>query len=276
MCGRSRQAYAAADIQHHASKTAGVPPTRTWKNQDKFAPTHNAAPGADMAVVALDGDATASLHTMRWGLVPSSTKQDPDHWRMFNARSETVDSLAVFSRLLTHKRCAVPLSGWFEWKPDEFKEVKKKQPYYTTSTSDEPVWAAALYDVCGELETFTLITRDASASLAWLHDRQPVLLGPDDLHAWLYGEAPLAALRQAPAHAEALATSTLKTFPVTKEMNKLGFQEDAAATPIKLESEKQPSVASFFAKKPTAAASAEGKRAADGAAAGADGKKAKR
>ena len=84
------------------------------------------------------------------------------------------------------------------------------------------------------------------------------------------------ALRQAPAHAEALATSTLKTFPVTKEMNKLGFQEDAAATPIKLESEKQPSVASFFAKKPTAAASAEGKRAADGAAAGADGKKAKR
>ena len=61
---------------------------------------------------------------------------------------------------------------------------------------------------------------------------------------------------------------------MTKEMNKLGFQEDAAATPIKLESEKQPSVASFFAKKP--AASAEGKRAADGAAAGADGKKAKR
>ena len=213
---------------------------------------------------------------MRWGLVPSSTKQEPDHWRMFNARSETVDSLAVFSRLLAHKRCAVPLSGWVEWKPDEFKEVKKKQPYYTTSTSDEPVWAAALYDVCGELETFTLITRDASASLAWLHDRQPVLLGPDDLHAWLYGEAPLAALRQAPAHAEALATSTLKTFPVTKEMNKLGFQEAAAATPIKLESEKQPSVASFFAKKPAVSSAAEGKRAADGAAAGADGKKAKR
>ena len=102
-------------------------------------------------------------------------------------------------------------------------------------------------------------------------------MGPDDLRAWLYGEAPLAALRQAPAHAEALATSTLKTYPVTKEMNKLGFQEDAAATPIKLESEKQRSVASFFAKKPVAAASsAEGKRAADGAAAGADGKKAKR
>ena len=99
---------------------------------------------------------------------------------------------------------------------------------------------------------------------------------PDDLQAWLYGEAPLAALRQAPAHAEALATSTLKTYPVTKEMNKLGFQEDAAATPIKLESEKQPSVASFFAKKPAASSSAEGKRAADGAATGADGKKAKR
>ena len=164
-----------------------------------------------MAVVALDGDATASLHTMRWGLVPSSTKQEPDHWRMFNARSETVDSLAVFSRLLTHKRCAVPLSGWFEGSPTSSRRSRRSSRT-TTSTSDEPVWAAALYDVCGELETFTLITRDASASLAWLHDRQPVLLGPDDLHAWLYGEAPLAALRQAPAHAEALATSTLKTF----------------------------------------------------------------
>ena len=59
-------------------------------------------------------------------------------------------------------------------------------------------------------------------------------------------------------------------------MNKLGFQEDAAATPIKLESEKQPSVASFFAKKPDGGGVVEGKRAADGAAAGADGKKAKR
>lgn len=40
---------------------------------------------------------------------------------MFNARSETVDVLGVFKRLLGHGRCVLPVDGFYEWTPDEFR-----------------------------------------------------------------------------------------------------------------------------------------------------------
>ena len=158
------------------------PKTRACRRREtgrtsSFTPTHNAAPGPTWQ---WSRSTATPLRRPHDALGPRAVVDQAGAGPLAHVQRALRDGRLArrLSRLLTHKRCAVPLSGWFEWKPDEFKEVKKKQPYYTTSTSDEPVWAAALYDVCGELETFTLITRDASASLAWLHDRQPVLLGP--------------------------------------------------------------------------------------------------
>ena len=70
---------------------------------------------------------------------------------------------------------------WQEKEEDEFKG-KHKQPYYVHSaaeaTDPEPplLWAAGLCDGA----TFTLLTTDAPARLAWLHDRMPVVL--DEAH----------------------------------------------------------------------------------------------
>lgn len=68
------------------------------------------------------------LEGMRWGLVPAFTKagEKPNFFRMFNARSETVPSKSIFSRLLTSNRCIVCVDGFYEWKD----EHKGKQPYY--------------------------------------------------------------------------------------------------------------------------------------------------
>lgn len=51
----------------------------------------------------------------RWGLIPGFTKagEKLDHYRMFNARSETVDTKPVFSRLISRQRCAVLLDGFY-------------------------------------------------------------------------------------------------------------------------------------------------------------------
>ena len=54
---------------------------------------------------------------VRWGLVPGFTRpgEKPDHWKMFNARDETVAEKSAFSRLLRRRRC-VPIDGFYEWK----------------------------------------------------------------------------------------------------------------------------------------------------------------
>ena len=152
MCGRTRQSLSADALARHAPTLGGR--TTHWKPSAAAAhsPRQNASPGSSLAVVVQAGEAGPAqpLSVMRWGLVPSTSPlgSKPDFWRMFNARCETVDSLASFRRLLGRRRCAVPLSGWYEWTDDEFKEVKTKQPYYVgrEGEAEAPLWAAGLWD----------------------------------------------------------------------------------------------------------------------------------
>jgi putative SOS response-associated peptidase YedK len=41
----------------------------------------------------------------------------------------------------------------------------------------------------GEIDSVAIITCDANATVAPLHDRMPVVLGPEHFEAWLYGKA---------------------------------------------------------------------------------------
>ena len=115
---------------------------------------------------------------MKWGLIPSYTKKDEklDFFRMFNARSETVSEKPAFRRLVHSKRAIVAMHGYFEWhKPNSFEH----QPYYVTLTSGI-MYMAALYDswksneTDKELFTFTLLTKEATNEVAWIHHRMPV------------------------------------------------------------------------------------------------------
>lgn len=181
----------------------------------------------------------------------------------------------VFSRLLHSKRVAVPLDGWFEWTSDEFREVKTKQPFYVhpkedqkevaaqsqgsesssaqSSSAPPPVlWAAGLHDrwcsAEGPVDTFTLCTREAAPELSWLHSRMPVLLDSQGLREWLSAaEEPG---RAALARCAKLERFGLAWHPVTKKMSSLGFQSAEVVAPVRLASEKQPSVVALFGKRP--------------------------
>ena len=196
------------------------------------------------------------LCTKRWGLVAAFDKSEkPDFFRMMNARSETLHTSPVFKRLLGSRRCAVPFDGFFEWTDDEMKAAKaSKQPWYVCKRSGEPIWLAGLYDAQAntELETFTIITMDVDPKLRWLHDRQPVILDSAGLAAWL---APLSDEDDGPAAALDTLKATvpvdqLKWHPTTKAMSKMDYQGSDVSTPIKLPSQQQRSVASFFTKTP--------------------------
>lgn len=118
--------------------------------RDAYFPSENCSPGARMGVLRLagsnsqdeDSEKRIILEGMRWGLVPSFTKagEKPNFFRMFNARSETVPTKSIFSRLLQSNRCIVCIDGFYEWKD----EHKGKQPYYI-HFKDRPMLCAGMY-----------------------------------------------------------------------------------------------------------------------------------
>ncbi|WIA21091.1 hypothetical protein OEZ85_005411 [Tetradesmus obliquus] len=171
MCGRSRCALAPEQVE----QAAGVQPGR-WTDRERYRPSYNVQPGHWTPIVRMDEQQQQRmLQTMKWGLVPSFTKpgETPDHFRMFNARSESATEKPVFSRLLSRQRCVVLTEGFYEWKADA---GGRKQPYYVSFGEGSVMRMAGLYDVWaggpdGPLATYTIMTVDACPNLTWLLNR---------------------------------------------------------------------------------------------------------
>jgi putative SOS response-associated peptidase YedK len=129
------------------------------------------------------------LDALRWGLVPSFTKDLKACKRPINARSETAAMFSMFRSALSARRCLVPADAFYEWKA----MADGKQPYAIARTDGTPLAFAGLWeswrDPAGEtIRTFTIMTTSANDDMAALHDRMPVILEPDDWPLWL-GEA---------------------------------------------------------------------------------------
>ncbi len=127
------------------------------------------------------------LHTARWGLVPSWSKDPKAGARMINARAETVATSRAFAPSFARRRCLVPADGWFEWVKPEGKGAK--QAYYMTPSDGGELAFAGLWSVWGEgdnkLLTCSIVTTAARSTLAAVHDRMPLLMPPDRWDAWL-------------------------------------------------------------------------------------------
>jgi putative SOS response-associated peptidase YedK len=147
-------------------------------------PTFNAAPSQQLPVVVEETDGARALRLLRWGLVPRWRKPGQSNTPTpINARSETIIEKPMFRGLVKGHRCLVPASGFYEW-----QRQNGKQPFYIT-LRDEPLFAfAGLYDdppSDDEPGSFTILTTEANALVAPLHDRMPVILRRDDEATWL-------------------------------------------------------------------------------------------
>lgn len=114
---------------------------------------------------------------------------------MYNARTDTLFEKPTFSRLAHQKRsCVVALDGYFEWKPSPLAGGRgKKQPYfvYRKMAGDAApsarehgyllmagLWTRIATGIPNEpyLDTFTILTTEASKEIEWLHHRMPVCM----------------------------------------------------------------------------------------------------
>jgi putative SOS response-associated peptidase YedK len=176
MCGR----YTIKDVQ------AVMPLIRAIKNLARdLRPTFNAAPSQLLPVVRVGEDGERELVDMRWGLVPFWDKTEKPKFAPINARSEDALGKATFKQSLQKRRCLVPADGFFEWKKLD-AAGKLKVPYHIQLRGSRPFMFAGIFEAgSGDRpETFAFLTTGPNAVMEPIHNRMPVILGPDEAEAW--------------------------------------------------------------------------------------------
>lgn len=157
-------------------------------------PNYNVCPTQRIAVCTSE-EGRRLYRPMRWGLIPSWYKAPNDGPLLINARSETVAEKPAFRTAVRERRCLVPATGFYEW---DRTDTGKPLPWYVTRTDGAPMIFAAVWQDWGPPEerqsTCAILTCEANARMARIHNRLPVILEPPDWALWL-GEAGKGAAR---------------------------------------------------------------------------------
>ena len=178
-----------------------------------FAPHYNVTPGQDIAAVRVDRDGVRRLRALRWGLVPFWAKDPSIGRRLINARLDSLADKPAFREALTRRRCLIPASGFYEWGVDA---AGKKQPFFIRPRAEPLLAIAGLWErwrtPAGEpLETCVIVTTDANALLAPIHDRMPVVLSRAAQEVWLDPSSEVAAITELAAQGPELEAQAVGT-----------------------------------------------------------------
>lgn len=163
-----------------------------------FKPRYNLAPRAIAPVLIWEGG-TATLKPMRWGLIPSWSKDETIGDKLTNARADTITEKTSYRKPFESQRCLIPADGFYEWQ----STPTGKQPFRFTMKDGSFFCMAGLWEkwirpartgefdlgddtAAGQvLETFTIITTEPNAMVARVHNRMPVILSPEHFRWWL-------------------------------------------------------------------------------------------
>lgn len=140
------------------------------------------------------------LQPMRWGLIPSNTKdwatvaqKDKGGW-FKNAKAEKVFDTWPYKLSISHQRCIIPSTGYFE---PHYNNDGSKVPYYahvpdTDVFSIGGLWSRWTNPDTGEpIESYTMITIGANELMSEVHNggnnpfRMPFIIDEADIDRWL-------------------------------------------------------------------------------------------
>jgi putative SOS response-associated peptidase YedK len=228
MCGRYALSLAGEDLEEYfeIDEVAGPLP----------GPDYNIAPTDPVPAVferERDGGTRRMLAGVRWGLVPSWSKDASGAARLINARMETVAEKPAFRRAFASRRCLLPADGYYEWYPVTLDSGKPgKQPYFIRPAGGELFVMAGLYEFWKApdgswLTTATVITTSAADEVGQLHDRMPLAVTREHWDAWLdpgfTGDA--LGLLTVPA-------PSLRFYPVSMAVNKVANDGPELIVPV--------------------------------------------
>lgn len=157
-----------------------------YPEQPNFPSRDVVAPGQPIAIVKGE-KANRHFALVRWGFVPSWTKEMKAGKPLTNARSETVFEKPSFRHAIRRRRCLIPADGFYEWKGDV---PGRKQPFHITGQDNglfafAGIWEHWTSPDGSELESAAILTTEPNAMMAQIHTRMPVVIKPQDFTRWL-------------------------------------------------------------------------------------------
>ena len=182
-------------------------------------PRYNIAPTQPVPAVRAGEGGRRTLTMLHWGLVPRWAKERAIGNRMINARAETIAEKPAFREAFRRRRCLVAADGWYEWQP----APGGKKPWFIRLREARPFAFAGLWERWKDpadgslLESCTIVTTDASASIRKIHDRMPVVLPEGEWDRWLdpaYSDTGMLAADLGPCDPKALVF-----WPVSRLVN---------------------------------------------------------
>ena len=158
-----------------------------------FQARYNAAPTQALPVIL--NTAPRVIQPVRWGLKPAWAQKIGKREGLINVRTETLRDRPTFKKDLLTRRCLVLADSFYEWR----KEGKHKTPFRILLKTEEPFAFAGIWEENEgsdghPIQTFAIITTEANAVVAEVHNRMPVMLQPKEEHAWLGDAVPLSTL----------------------------------------------------------------------------------
>ncbi len=157
---------------------------------------------SDMAPVMAKSESIAKLAPMRFGLPPKGPISSP----IFNFRSEG-------RRFSEDQRCVVPASAFFEYTGKRYPKTRHR-----FTLAGEPFMGIAAIWRPGEGNqppAFAMLTMEPGPDVAPIHNRQIVVLRPEDWWPWLAMVRPESELLRA-LPAGALEVETVKGSKIAK------------------------------------------------------------
>jgi putative SOS response-associated peptidase YedK len=142
------------------------------------------------------------LVPMRWGFIPAWYAAPNAGPLLINARAETIAAKPAFRQAVRARRCLLPADGFYEWQAG----AGGKTAFTVRPAGPGPIAFAGIWQSWGEprIDTCAIVTCPANATLAPIHERMPVIIGPSDFALWLGEAGHGAAVLMAPAPDEAL------------------------------------------------------------------------
>ena len=150
-----------------------------------------------VSVYARNSEGAVVVKEMHWGLIPASFTGYVGDWgaSTAHARLETVATLPAFENAWKRKRRVIfPMNCYYEkaslGTATNGRKAKAER-VAILRTDGKPMGVAGLYDhaqlMDGPLLSVAMLTREVGPRMAQFHDREPLLLEPEDWDAWLSG-----------------------------------------------------------------------------------------
>ena len=195
------------------------------------ADNRNTAPTEQAWIVRHSRDDARRATAARWWLTPYWSKTLATRYSMFNARSETLSTSPAFKEPFRRRRCVVPVCGFYEW----IRTPRGRMPYYIRPAEERPMLLGGIWDrwrdpASGDASIgFAVVTTAANRNLAFIHDRQPLMLSFEDACAWMDRGTPTEYLT---AMFGPSLPGPLDVVPVSTHVNNARNKEPLCTEPI--------------------------------------------